>query len=148
MIDQKAVRPADLGIAKGFTRDASGKADLALPRAFLTAASGPYQPGDLATGRTTQYEWEIVMADMLTRIGDLEAGGGSVPGATGVYSFAFQQSTPAATWSITHNLATKPDVTVVNAAGDLLLVEVTYPSDSTAVVTFGFPTAGSAYLRG
>lgn len=71
-----------------------------------------------------------------------ESGGGGGSG-----TFVHDQSTPAATWSITHNLGTKPSVDVVDSSGNLLMVEVDYPTDNQTVITFPAPQAGTAYLR-
>jgi hypothetical protein len=128
---------------KGFQRVSTPPADIqpAAEQRYGAAAA------TVASGRTFHYEWEDYVNDLTTRVEFIEAMGGITPGSGSGGSYLFDQATPAATWSITHSLATKPAVTVV-VGGELLLAEVQYPSDSQVVVVFAQPTAGSAYLRG
>lgn len=106
----------------------------------LPAAPPHSSPSQLATGRTLRYEWETYVGELLDRVAEVE----NVPAG----SMVFAQAAAAATWAVTHSLATKPAVTVVDTAGGLVLTEVSYPDDNTAVITFAEPTAGAAYLRG
>lgn len=59
--------------------------------------------------------------------------------------FAYS-SEAALVWTITHELGFFPNVTVTDTAGDPLLADPRYPDLNTVVVTFGQPTAGTAYL--
>jgi hypothetical protein len=104
-------------------------------------------PADLATGRGLTYEWELFTADVLRRLATVESTGGGGGGGAGA-SYLHTQSTPAGTWTIAHNLATKPAITIVSPTGDQLFAEVDYPDDYTAVLIFGRPYAGAAYLLG
>lgn len=61
-------------------------------------------------------------------------------------ALTFTQPTPAASWSITHALGYCPNVSVVDTSGDLCLADVEWPDAATVLVTFGAPTAGTAYL--
>ena len=71
-------------------------------------------------------------------------GGGGGPGPAASYTHA--QSTPAAVWTITHNLPFRPNVTVTDSAGEQVEGEIDYTSGSTVTVTFSAAFAGSAYL--
>lgn len=67
-------------------------------------------------------------------------------GAPGGSTYTHTQSTPAASWAITHNLGRYPQVTVVDNAGVRLFPDLTYDSLNTVTVTHAVPTTGSAYL--
>lgn len=80
-------------------------------------------------------------------------GAGNAPPPTGstkpgLSAVSFHQAAPSGTWSLTHNLATVPFVTVVDDAGNQLHAEITYPDLNTTVVIFGQPMTGTAYLQG
>lgn len=61
-------------------------------------------------------------------------------------SYTHTQTTPAASWPITHNLSRYPQVTVVDTAGARLLTDVVYGSANSVTVTHAVPLAGVAYL--
>ena len=61
--------------------------------------------------------------------------------------YVFNQNTPSATWTITHNLGRRPSVTVVDSAGTVVIGEVNYTSDNTLVITFSAGFSGQAYLN-
>ncbi len=107
-----------------------------------------YAPEDIASGRGFAYEWEEMVSDVLGRLSVVESTGGGGGSAGTGSSYVHVQSAAAATWTVEHNLGTKPVVAVVSTGGDLLLAEIAYPSNSTTVITFGQPYAGSAYFRG
>lgn len=137
-----------------------------------TAAGGVQQKAAIAFGPShtnavvdgnvigfagAQAAWEPSAA-LITGItgGDtlgFNAGSGTTPPVTGgtkpgVSVMSFQQSTASATWSLTHNLSTVPFITVVDDAGRQLIVEQTFPDPDTAVLIFGSPMTGTAYLMG
>lgn len=60
--------------------------------------------------------------------------------------FIHDQPVAASTWKINHHFGVQPAVTVL-VAGQRAEVDVTHPDDTTAVLTFGAPTVGVAYLR-
>jgi hypothetical protein len=132
--------------AKGFARDNTVHADPVPATAPPDALLGtPESPSDIATGRTTRYEWELFVSDVLTRVETLESTAPS--SGTGV-TYRHTQSSAAATWTISHGLGTKPSLTVVDNAGNAAWVEAQYPDDNTTVLVFCLPVAGYAYLRG
>jgi len=67
-------------------------------------------------------------------------------GSAFVY-FIFNQNSPSTTWNITHNLARRPSVTVVDSAGTVVVGEVTYNSDNALTIQFSAGFSGQAYLN-
>jgi hypothetical protein len=65
----------------------------------------------------------------------------------GDLNFTFNQPTPAATWSIAHNLGKNPSVSVVDSAGTLVHGEVDYINDNSLIITFSAAFSGKAYLN-
>lgn len=65
---------------------------------------------------------------------------------SGPVSYTHTQYSASASWSITHNLGYKPNVTVSDSAGTIIEGEIAYPSSSTIVLTFSSAFAGTAYL--
>jgi len=61
--------------------------------------------------------------------------------------YVFNQNSPSATWSITHNLGRRPSVTVVDSAGTVVIGEVTYTSDNALTIQFSAGFSGQAYLN-
>ena len=60
--------------------------------------------------------------------------------------YSFQQSTAAATWTITHNLGYVPNVITVNDAGTEIIGVVTTLNTTTVVIEFSDAVSGYAYL--
>ena len=67
---------------------------------------------------------------------------GQVPQA-----FVFHQMTPQAVWTIQHNLATYPGVTVVDSSGAVVVGDVEYVDSNNITITFGSAFGGIAYLN-
>ena len=66
-------------------------------------------------------------------------------GAPGVSQrFDFTQSTPSDTWVIAHNLGKRPEIQVLDTAGNVLMAPVQHQSVNLAIVSLNPPTAGSA----
>ncbi|MDQ3782107.1 MAG: hypothetical protein M3349_04115 [Actinomycetota bacterium] len=61
-------------------------------------------------------------------------------------AYIHEQLTPAATWTITHNLGHFPSVAVVDSAGSLVHGNVNYISINVVEVSFGSGFSGKAYL--
>jgi len=61
--------------------------------------------------------------------------------------FTFDQATPSATWTISHNLNKRPSVTVVDSGGNEWQTAVEHISPNQCVVRFSAPFAGRAYLN-
>lgn len=62
-------------------------------------------------------------------------------------TYTHSQSSASATWTIVHNLACKPSVTIVDSAGNVQIGEVLYDSDNQVTVTFAAAFSGYAYLN-
>lgn len=61
--------------------------------------------------------------------------------------YVHTQGAPALSWTIDHHFGTPPSVDVVIAGGAAEIGEVTHVSNNQLTITFGSPTAGTAYLR-
>ena len=68
-------------------------------------------------------------------------------GTSGDKHYQHDQSTPSATWSITHNLGKRPSVTVVDSGGNQWLTAVEYTTEYSLVIRFSSPFSGTAYLN-
>lgn len=62
-------------------------------------------------------------------------------------SFTFNQGTPEATWTITHNLDRFPSVTIVDSANNVVEGDITYLSTAEIQVSFASAFSGTAYLN-
>jgi hypothetical protein len=77
-----------------------------------------------------------------------EVDGAPPSGGGGISTFVHHQINPGATWSIVHNLGTKPSV-VLFLDEDLtesVFTDLSYPDTSTLVVEWPSPQTGWAYL--
>ncbi len=72
------------------------------------------------------------------------------PGPTGppgaVDDYVFTQGTPAATWTINHNLGRKPLVSLLTVGGMEMNADILHVSVNQVQVNFAQATAGSARL--
>lgn len=59
-------------------------------------------------------------------------------------AFQHNQSSPASTWSVTHNLGHYPTVAVLAASGEVIYPDVTFPTVNTATILFASPATGTA----
>lgn len=67
------------------------------------------------------------------------------PPGSGGGGFTHTQTTPSASWTITHNLNAYPPV-VVLVGGEQVYTDVAYVDANTVSLSFPTPTAGAAYL--
>ena len=72
--------------------------------------------------------------------------GSNSPGDEDKY-YVHDQGLSSATWSITHNLAKKPSVTVVDSANTVVIGEVAYVNDNSLTIKFQAGFTGKAYLN-
>jgi hypothetical protein len=66
---------------------------------------------------------------------------------TAKLGYVFTQSSPAAVWTINHDLNKYPAVSVVDSANDEVIGEVHYTSTTQIVVTFSAAFSGKAFLN-
>lgn len=62
-------------------------------------------------------------------------------------TYIFEQAIPSATWNITHNLGKYPSVTVVDSAGEAVIITPTYIDENSLTLDFGAEFSGKAYLN-
>lgn len=68
------------------------------------------------------------------------------PGLSGA-NYVHNQMVPAADWTITHNLARFPSVTVIDSAGSTVVGDIEYLSNNQVAIHFTAAFGGSAYLN-
>ena len=69
-----------------------------------------------------------------------------IPGLSGA-NYTHTQAVPSADWTITHNLARFPSVTVIDSAGSTVVGDVEYLSNNQIAIHFTAAFGGSAYLN-
>lgn len=62
-------------------------------------------------------------------------------------NYVFIQSTPSATWNITHNLGKFPSVSVVDSANTVVYGDIDYIDNNSLTVTFSAAFGGKAYMN-
>ncbi|MEU5426846.1 hypothetical protein AB0H73_14750 [Streptomyces olivoreticuli] len=74
------------------------------------------------------------------------AWGGGVPlgSGSGASYYLHTQSTPAATWQVTHSLGRTPNITVINGSNTVVYADIVHNSTTLAVISFPAPFAGTA----
>lgn len=72
---------------------------------------------------------------------------GSNTSSGGDKSFTHNQSAPATTWTINHNLGKNPSVSVVDSAGTQVFGSVNYVTLNQLTVHFSVAFSGTAYLN-
>lgn len=61
-------------------------------------------------------------------------------------SYEHTQGSASTSWAITHNLGFKPNVTVVDSAGNIVEGEISYTNSNTLTVSFASAFSGKAYI--
>jgi hypothetical protein len=61
-------------------------------------------------------------------------------------SYEHMQGSASNSWTITHNLGFKPNVTVIDSAGNIVEGEITYTNTNSLTVSFQSAFSGNAYL--
>lgn len=61
-------------------------------------------------------------------------------------AYEHTQGSVSASWVITHNLGFKPNVTVVDSAGNIVEGEISYTNSNSITVSFQSAFSGNAYL--
>lgn len=88
-------------------------------------------------------EIQVIAAD----IQDLQYAIEEIIAGRGVSTYIHDQATPAASWTITHNLGKYPSVFMVDSAGTVVTGDITYLSDDSLRVDCSGAFAGKAYLN-
>lgn len=70
-------------------------------------------------------------------------GTGSGGGGAG---FVFEQTVPATSWTVPHNLGSFPPAVVVDDDDNVIIAPYRYVDENTIVVEFSQPTTGKVYL--
>lgn len=68
------------------------------------------------------------------------------PGPIGASAYVHQQQSPAATWTINHNLGLKPSVELLNSGSQEIEGDVVHTSMNQTVVSFTAAVSGLARL--
>ena len=68
-------------------------------------------------------------------------------GTGGDLSYHHDQTVAASVWTIDHNLGKRPNVTVLDSAGDSVEGLVAYPTLNQLTITFSAPFTGTADLN-
>lgn len=101
------------------------------PTGIVTDATEYYHQNNGVNTKTTALQFKEYL--------DAQAGG------SGDTSYVHTQPSPSLSWSITHNLGKRPNVTVTEGA-NTVEGDITYSSDNSLIITFTTPTSGTAYL--
>ena len=64
----------------------------------------------------------------------------------GRVSYEHMQGAASSSWSITHNLGFKPNVTVIDSAGNIVEGEIAYTNSNSLTVSFSSAFSGTAYI--
>jgi len=67
-------------------------------------------------------------------------------GSGSALRYVHTQAIAASTWTINHNLGTKPNIVIVDSSNTHLFGDVTYVSNSQVILSFSVPFSGYAYL--
>jgi hypothetical protein len=63
------------------------------------------------------------------------------------FAYIHDQSVPASSWTITHNLNKYPSVTIVDTANSEIIGEVVYNNSNTLILNFSASFSGKAFLN-
>jgi hypothetical protein len=73
------------------------------------------------------------------------AGANGAPGASGGF-FTFTQASPASTWTSSHGLGYRPNISVVDSAGSQVEGNAVWTDTNNLTITFSGAFSGVAYL--
>ena len=62
-------------------------------------------------------------------------------------TFVYEAPTASSLWTITHNLACYPSVTIVDSAGTVIVPDIEYLDINSLRVIFAYAMGGTAYLN-
>lgn len=90
--------------------------------------------------------FEVVLADVGPQ-GIQGPTGPQGPSGASHATYIHNQNVPANSWTITHNLACFPSVSIVDSASNVVFGEVNYISNNSLIVTFSGSFSGQAFLN-
>lgn len=108
-----------------------------------TAPRNGYEPRTYGPERRALFDLQRRMSAAETAI---EEGGGGGPGPSVPLGYVHTQATASVLWTIPHGLTFRPNVAIVDSAGDEVEGDVKYVSATTITVSFSAPFTGYAYL--
>ena len=100
---------------------------------------------DMATTAAAQARAALALAIAAAERAEAAAGGGGV--SPGGASFTHSQASPSSVWTVPHNLARRPSITVTDHLGNVVLSDVLYVDNNIVQVSHGAPIAGFAYCN-
>jgi len=68
------------------------------------------------------------------------------PSGSSAVFYTFNQATPSATWTVTHNLSGYPTAVVLDSAGTQCEGTFSYPTNQQMVISFTAAFSGTAYI--
>ncbi len=91
---------------------------------------------------TTSIQWSQAGTDNWLDLVPLSG----ITGPAGAPAYVHQQSTPATTWTINHNLGYRPSVEVFDSGSSEMIAEIVHPTVNQALVNVNPASAGFARL--
>jgi hypothetical protein len=121
---------------------------------YLTSAVTSVGTGTGLTGGTITSTGSISLnsklapADNLTgnALKYLRVNAGETAVEYAITSYVHTQNISSTTWNITHNLYFFPNVIVVNSTGANIVGDISYPNNTSLILTFSAAVSGTAYL--
>ena len=115
--------------------------------AGVQGATGTQGVQGIAGGGVTQQQLEDAIAGAaLDSTDDLTEGTVNKYFKIDRVSYAHTQGSASSSWVINHNLGFKPNVTVVDSAGNIVEGEITYTNTNSLTVSFASAFSGNAYI--
>ena len=99
------------------------------------------------TGNTVSVTEVAGSSTVVTEKGNSVTVTGVIGGVTLDANFVFTQTSPSATWVVTHNLNKYCSVTVVDSADNIVFGDVLYNSLNQVTLTFAGAFSGKAFFN-
>ena len=119
---------------------ATGEAGASLLSGSVVPSSGIGKNGDHYINTATRDFYGPKTAGVWPLVPSFNLGSGSA------LRYVHTQAIAASTWTINHNLGTKPNIVIVDSSNTHLFGDVTYVSNSQVILSFSVPFSGYAYL--
>jgi hypothetical protein len=102
--------------------------------------------GQSGAGASAQDIADAIAAAALDNTDDLSEGTTNKYFTVARVSYEHTQGVANTSWTITHNLGFKPNVTVIDSAGNIVEGEIVYTNSESLTVSFVYAFSGKAYL--